>query len=297
MGRETYAVLTGLFLIVLGAVSVVITIWLGHYNVERNTYIVTSSQPVSGLNPESTVYYRGVEIGKVSAINFDPSNVRVILIRIRVGLDAPITRGTYASLRVQPLTGLAQIDLNDSGENREPLPTRNDDPARIPLRPSLVDRISESGQTVLRQAEELTARLNSLLNDQNQEQVRRILADFEMSARQLNKTFAELPALSGDLHKMLNQVDLLVLDMKKTSASMRTLAQTSQGLAVSGKLAGETLATATVPQLNALLSDLEVTAGHIRRLAATLENDPQALLLGPRRSIPGPGEPGYREPK
>jgi hypothetical protein len=32
-------------------------------------------------------------------------------------------------------------------------------------------------------------------------------------------------------------------------------------------------------------------------LSVTVEHDPQILLFGPRSPPPGPGEPGYQEPR
>ncbi|MCI0734097.1 MAG: MlaD family protein [Methylococcaceae bacterium] len=157
MGKETYALLTGLFVLTLGSALVAASIWLGHYGEERDVYLVVTQSSVSGLNPESTVLYRGVQVGKVSAISFDPMNSRNILVRIEVDKGLPITLGTYAMLRVQGLTGLAQIELGDSGENQQPLLTNNANPAQIPLQPSLIDKLADSGGNILLGSQELIA--------------------------------------------------------------------------------------------------------------------------------------------
>lgn len=296
MGRETYAVLTGAFLLVLGAVAVGLTIWLGHYNERNNAYLVVSPLPVSGLHPESTVYYRGVEIGKVKDIHFEVGNGRNIVAHIEVTPDAPINRSTYAMLRVQPLTGLAQIELNDADEFREPLPTSDAEPARIPLRPSLVDRFAESGQDILQQAQELGTKLNALLTEQNRQRVEHLVEGLDAFVQRLDRTVADLPVLRSDLRTTLGHIDGLAADMKQTSESIRRLADAAQGLVASGRQAGDTLSAATLPQLNTLLTDLTVTTGHLRRLSAMLESDPQAVLLGPEPPPPGPGEPGFGQP-
>ncbi|NJD07642.1 MAG: MCE family protein [Methylococcaceae bacterium] len=295
MGRETYAILTGAFLLVLGAVAVGVTIWLGHYNEERDVYLVVSPLPVSGLNPESNVYYRGVEIGKVKDIRFETRNGRNILARIEVTPNAPINLSTYAMLRVQPLTGLAQIELNDADQTSERLPTSAAQPARIPLRPSLVDRFTESGQDILQQSQELATKLNALLTEQNRRRVEHLVEGLDAFVQRLDRTVAELPVVRSDLRKTLGHIDDLAADMKRTSESIRKLAEATQGLAASGRQAGDTLSATSLPQLNALLTDLTVTTGHVRRLAAMLESDPQAVLLGPPPPPSGPGEPGFKE--
>jgi phospholipid/cholesterol/gamma-HCH transport system substrate-binding protein len=49
--------------------------------------------------------------------------------------------------------------------------------------------------------------------------------------------------------------------------------------------------------VNKLLTELQSAAQQVKRTAAMLDNNPQALLLGPDQHNSGPGEPGYKEPK
>lgn len=299
MGRETYALLTGLFVVALLSAALGAAYWLGGYDIARDTYLVTTQGAVSGLKPESTVFYRGVEAGKVEAVGFDPEDVRNILIRIEVDRNLPITRGTYAMLRSQPLTGLAQIELYDEGENPEPLPTRPDRPSRIPMRPSLLDKLTDSGQDILLQVRELTTNLNSLLNGQNRERIEHILVTVEAAAdrfatleERIDHTLAELPALTTETRRTLSGIQGVTRDFE---AEAKTLAEAARGMLASGKIAADALASDTLPQVHDLLQDLRPTVKHVRRLSGLLEKDPQALLLGPRSYSPGPGEPGYEE--
>jgi phospholipid/cholesterol/gamma-HCH transport system substrate-binding protein len=296
MGRESFAFFTGLFVVLLGASLVAAAIWLGNLGNERDTYLVSTQQAVSGLNPESTVFYRGVAIGKVRAIHFDPTDVRTILIRIDVDKNAPITRGTWAMLRVQPLTGLTQVELNDAGEDTAPLPTSAENPARIRMRPSLFEQVTASGQDILGQLSQLASRLNLLLDEENLARLKHILADTDRAIGQMNRSLAELPGVATEARQTLARIGEVTGDLRTTTRQVEKLAETTRELAASGKLAGETLGTATLPQMNALMQDLQFTSTRLRQLATALERDPRSLLLGPSAPSPGPGEPGYREP-
>jgi phospholipid/cholesterol/gamma-HCH transport system substrate-binding protein len=55
MVKETYALLTGLFVLTLGTAMVVMGLFLGDYGRERDVYILWTQGAVSGLNPESEV--------------------------------------------------------------------------------------------------------------------------------------------------------------------------------------------------------------------------------------------------
>jgi phospholipid/cholesterol/gamma-HCH transport system substrate-binding protein len=304
MVRETYALLTGLFVVVLGTALIAAALFLGDYGNERDVYIVSTQGVVSGLNPESMVIYRGVRAGKVVSIQFDPKDSRNILVRIELDKGLPITHGTYATLRVQPLTGLAQIELNDSGENPEPLQTSLERPALIPLRPSLFDQLTGSGTDLLTQAAQITNRLNTLLGDDNQVRLQHTLKALEIAARELvtleqraSSLLERIPGIEETLHEALQAHSSMAHDVRETSRRIRELADDVGRLASLGRAAGESLIGERMAEWDAMLADLRRTAASFRKLSKALEEDPQTLLLGPRPSPPGPGEPGYQEPK
>ena len=311
MSKESYALLTGLFVLVLGAALIAITIWLGHYGEERDTYIVATQGSVSGLNTESTVIYRGVDAGKVAAIGFDPKDPKTILVRIEVNKGMPITHDTYARLRVQGLTGLAQIELNDTGENPTPLITSKQHPARIPLLPSLVDKLSDVGGNILLHADELMASLTDMLNENNRGRIQRILANMETATGQLagleermDEAYAAVREASEDVQgasakavKTLSRIDETAGDLRKLTRQIQAFAENADTLTATGKIASEAVMKTTLPRLNALLEDLQLTTAQVKKVSGLLEQNPQALLYGPQAPEPGPGEPGYREPK
>jgi phospholipid/cholesterol/gamma-HCH transport system substrate-binding protein len=304
MGRESYAFLTGLFVVVLGTVSIIAALWLGNYGEEYKSYYVVTQRSVSGLNPESTVLFRGVNAGKVSSISFDPDDRRNILVRVELNKDLPITHGTYAMLRVQALTGLAQVELFDTGDQPEPLPTDPDDPARIPLRPSLFDKLTESGQDILTQLGMLATRLNSVLSEGNRERIQRILESVAIAAEQLatleesmDEMLAEMPALTGEAQRMIAGITRLTDDLGTTVKQIRTLAKNTEDLVAAGSAAGDVVVQTTLPKINAVLDETRSIAVNIRDLSDMLRDDPRILLLGPPKQVPGPGEPGFQEPK
>ena len=140
MGRDKHALITGLFLIIFVAAVTAIIYWIGHFERERNVYVVSTRASVSGLNPESTVFYRGIAVGKVIKIMFDPNDTGIILVPIEVDKDIVFTKGVFATLRLKGVTGLTQIQLEDSGTIPAVLPPGDNPLTRIPLVPSLTDK-------------------------------------------------------------------------------------------------------------------------------------------------------------
>ena len=304
MGRDKHALLTGLFLIAFVAGVTAIIYWLGHFERQRNTYVVSTKEAVAGLNPESTVFYRGISVGKVIKIVFDPNDSTLILVPIEVDTNIIFTKGVFATLRLKGVTGLTQIQLQDSGTSHEVLPPGDDPLNRIPLVPSFVDKMMVSGEELLHKADQLLARLGSLLNDENTKNIGEILSNlntltgnFSDLQKSVENALSGIPALTTDAKKTLAHIDALTHDLQGLTKEVQNLSIKAGNLVDTGETAGEQLMQTTLPKFNKLLTELHSTAQQVKRTAAMLDNSPQSLLLGPDQHNSGPGEPGYKEPK
>ncbi len=113
--------------------------------------------------------YRGVAVGKVTSIGFDPQTPGNVLVRIAVDLGAPPQQGHLRQPGFQGVTGLAFVQLDDAAEApREPLVASGDAPPRIPMRPGLMSNLQTRGVAILAQLEESSTRVNQLLQPDNQ---------------------------------------------------------------------------------------------------------------------------------
>jgi phospholipid/cholesterol/gamma-HCH transport system substrate-binding protein len=102
--------------------------------------------------------------------------------------------------------------------------------------------------------------------------------------------------LSTDARKTLSHIDSLTNDLHDLTKEVKALSFKANNLVDTGKAASDDIVQSTLPKVNDLLTELQATAQQVKRAASLLENNPQALLLGPKPT-PGPGEPGYKEPQ
>lgn len=310
MSRNSHALVTGLFLLIFVSLTAVAIFWMGHLNEKRDVYTIATRSSVSGLNPQSTVFFQGIAIGKVLNIQFDPNNSNIILIPIEVDTNILLTRGVYATLRLKGVTGLNQIELADTGKIHERLPPNDDNPAyRIPMRQSMTERLLDSGEQLLAKADHLMMRLDGLLNDENTENIGGILVNLRTLSDKLNNldksidtALLGIPALSRDAQGTLKHINQLTIELQSLSKEIRTLSiKTGQFtdkagyFADTGKDMGELMTNSTLPKLNQLLTDLQITSKQIRATANFLEKNPQSLLMGRETNVPAPGEPDYQE--
>ena len=305
MGKDSFALMTGLFTVTLVIGIVVIVNWLSGDQQQTQTYVAATRDSVTGLKAGSTVYYRGIDVGKVSAVRFDTNDPGMIVVPMEVDDRVQLNRGVYATLEFQGVTGLTQIALKDSGDSPEPLPSGSSPDTRIPIKPSLIDRLSVAGEDTVNETHELVLRLNQLLDKNNVQQMKRILVNIEAATSRFNtlqnsadKALAQVPPLTADARRALSEVNELTDEFKQLSRQMRqeltALSRQSGDLMQTGTSVGQQLLQTTMPRANTLMLQMQATIHRFDHVTRMLETDPQAFLLGAEPLPPGPGEPAFK---
>jgi phospholipid/cholesterol/gamma-HCH transport system substrate-binding protein len=260
------------------------------------------------------VRYRGVDVGKVAAIGFDLKDHGNVLVRLEIDHDAPVTRETFATLGFQGVTGLAFVQLDDSGKPAPRLVPDDENPPRIPLRPSLLSKLTARGEVILEQVEAVTTRMNEMLGDDNQRRVAKTLdnlgnaaADAGRLAQRLENTLAKRvdPALaeaSTTLRSVRNSADEIsrtAADFGKTAQRLNAkdgpidrLAEGSEALSH----AADSFNAATLPRINRVTEETSRAVRQLGRTANAIGDNPQSLIYGSGPILPGPGEPGFAVP-
>jgi phospholipid/cholesterol/gamma-HCH transport system substrate-binding protein len=317
MESRAYALLTGVFVIVVIAAMVAWANWLAREPLERAAYRVVSGIPVTGLNPQAQVRYRGIGVGRVTGIGLDKKDKRRILIDIEVDKAIPITRGTYAQLGLEGITGIAYVHLLDEGGDPQPAPRGADGLVELQLRPSFMDSITDGAEGAVRDARQLMAALNEILTPENRKRIGATLVSLERIAVNLEATAEKLPGAVERADARLNawlaeenlrQARESLASVNQAAKAFPELARESQQLVKDarelvdrlGKLSAEahgaasTLREETLPGIHAAAESVERGAQRIGRLAAEIEAQPNSVLWGRPAGRPGPGEPGFQ---
>ncbi len=299
MENRAHALVAGLFTLLLAA-AVLFSVWWfgGKHDVTRD-YLVVTQGNVTGLNLQAQVRYRGIRVGRVEDIRLDKNQPDDILIRISILDEVPVTRSTVALLNYQGVTGLAQVQLEERGDDDRPL-AAGDGLPRIPMQPSLIQELSDAGAETLRQARELLTAANQLVGEENQRRVGNTLANLESISAGLKPAAQELGPTLVQLRKALADDNLKHLssalegsagtarEAKELVAGLRRL---SERLEQSG--GGESGAGLLSPRWGDLAGDIATSTRQLNRVLNQVERDPQSLIFGAPAPVPGPGEPGF----
>ncbi len=342
MENKSHALAAGGFVLLLAALTVALALWLTRDSSAHMVFELSSREPVTGLQMQAPVRFRGVSVGKVESIGFDPAVRGNVLIRIATDAAAPITRSTFGTLGFQGVTGLAFVQLDDTGVSKEPLPSSAEAPGRIPMRASLFSKLSDQGATIMVQLEETSRRVNQLLDAEHQktlfaaiDEMGKTARDVSQAAKGFGQAASALQQFSGNANRIMDfqfgpekmNLPKLVDDMTVTLKNLqgasdrigatadeakgaaaefrqaaKTLSQPGGTLDKLGQGAdaltqlGQTVTATTLPRLNRASDDAARALRQVGKSAATLNDNPQALIFGSGSPVPGPGEAGFAQP-
>ncbi|NML87404.1 MlaD family protein [Polaromonas sp.] len=303
MENKAHALIAGVFVLLVTALLALLAIWLTRDSSQRDLYEISTRETISGLQPQAAVRFRGVPVGKVERIGFDAKAKGNVLIDISIDRGAPVTKSTFATVASQGVTGLGFIQLDDNGESAERLLPNDGVPPRIPLKPGGLDKLLKQSEAIFNQAEQATARLNQLLSDENQKAVTTAVTQLAEATGSINRvakglepTVATLPALSRDSNATMkalktarDEVGTAARRLNEKGGPLDKLGEGGTALA-----AGiETFSAATLPKLGQVADETARTMRQLRRTVNAVDDNPQALIFGNGRPIPGPGEPGF----
>ena len=311
MENKSHALAAGAFLLGVVALLIGLAVWLTRDNTEHRVFEISSREGVTGLQPQAGVRFKGVSVGRVSAIELDRQTAGNVLVRIALNESVPITQSTFATLGFQGVTGLAFIQLDDSGESTQALASSREVVGRIPMRPGLMTRLSDQGASLLLQLEQASQRINVLLAPDNQKSLMGAIGNLGQAAAHIGQL--KLPQLVQDASASLkgiqattdrlgdsaDSVKASAAEFNRMSARMNAPGGTLDKIAEGTDAlvaTGQSLSMTLVPRLNRTVDDTARAVRQVGRAADAVTESPQSLLLGKGAAIPGPGESGFVAP-
>lgn len=308
MESKSHALIAGVFAIGLAILAGALALWLGKDEIQRTPYTIATSLKVSGLNIQAAVRYKGIKVGKVTDIDFDSKVPGQLLLSLDIVSDTPITQSTYATLGYQGVTGIAFIELDDDGSQPAAIVRDPKLGARIPLRPGLLQEVEKHGIAILNQTEELSKRLNALLDQENR-------ASLTNTVKQIGKTAAAWEALPAKLDPVLNNLPQTIVQARESALAFKQFSDNAKNTSSNlnqvltnlqseqssiGRLSknleqiSQSLQFETLPAMHNVILDAGGTLRSINRSTENFNERPQSLLFGPKPTPPGPGEPGFK---
>lgn len=287
MESKSHALMAGLFTLALLAAVLLGGWWLNRDKTEMIPYVMATKLSVSGLNPQATVRYRGLDVGKVSDIRFDTAVPGQILVFFGVRPETPMTESTFGVLAYQGVTGIAYIELNDDGSRPQPLPSSETRVAQIEMRAGLMADLQTKANGILDETQKLTRDMATLFKPENQallintlKSINKAAMEIEKSSRELQPTLVKLPEIADKTGKMMDSVTALSNELGELSQNLTTFV-------------GSSNTSESMTQLQSLAEDLHTSLQSLNTTLDQFSQRPSGLLFGAPGPTPGPGEAGY----
>ena len=328
MENKSHAMAAGTFVLVVTALLIAMAVWLSRESGSSHAYELSTSDSVTGLQPQAPVRYKGVAVGKVTYIGFDPQVPGNVVIRLNVDDTTPLSPSTFATLSYQGITGLAFVQLDDAGEALDPLPAGASSVPRLPLKNSRLGELTDQAPVLLSKVQEALDNINKMLGEQNLKKVSTVLDNTAVAterigeaAQNVNKLTAQLeatlrlrvdpalagvPAMTQEVSRSLASVREAADDVARMSTNIDKTAdrlnqkdgpldRLAEGTAALSRVV-ETFGAATLPRVNRVSEEASRAARQLSRTVNGINDNPQSLIFGSGAVQPGPGEPGFAAP-
>jgi phospholipid/cholesterol/gamma-HCH transport system substrate-binding protein len=304
MEEKVKFVVVGLFVLVLSAGLIGGVLWFSSgksYRQVYDTYQVYMTESVSGLNLNSPVRYRGVEVGRVEKITLAPGNVEEVQLTLSIERGTPVKVDTVAVLQVQGLTGLAFIELTGGSRDAPELKAGPDEEYPvIKAGPSLLVRLDKAVTALLTNLNQTSENINALINKDNRQAIQETLADIKLLSRTLaerstsiDTSLVNAARTMENVARLSNELPQLVQRIQHSTEAFDSM--TSE-LARAGKTANSTLEGTnqftheTLPEVHQLVIELRELTASLQHMSSDLAQNPNVLLYGKPAPPRGPGE-------
>ncbi|WP_345980525.1 MlaD family protein [Sulfurimonas sp. HSL3-2] len=281
-------------------------------------YIIYFNESVSGLNLNSPVKYRGVNVGKVKEIDINRKNNKEIEVLVSLNSNTPVKESTTATLNAQGITGLVYIDLSLGDENSPTLVrAANEEYPIIRSKPSLFKRFESSVGNVTEKLFDTLDETSKLLNEENRKNMSLSLDETQKFMKKLNtllddksvehlhRTFENLDHITYKMDKVIiPKIEILTdkgVDFTdKVATSMASIASSYKVIQASmaefkkvmddGQLNIKEISKGTLKNLDNSLENMQNVMNELDSILKQYENSPNDMIFKKQETKKGPGE-------
>jgi phospholipid/cholesterol/gamma-HCH transport system substrate-binding protein len=289
MARPKTNLIIGLFVILGVLMGVVAIIWVGatSYFQKGSTYVSYFDESVQGLQLNSAVKFRGVDVGMVESIRVAPDN-RHIGVVMKINMRDDLQKTAVAQLQSAGITGIMFVGLDLRKPGEPDYSPKIDFPSEypiIPSRPSEMQRLVAGANEIVQKFSQIDAKG---ISDQLIATTK--AAEDLIKGKQITSILARVDAAAGNLDRLTAKADKIVGEagLDKTMVEVRQAIKEAQAMlaTVNREIMAMQL-PATLEKTRELTRELQATGNNLRQSSETLEmllqrvyDRPSDLLFG-----------------
>ena len=283
MAKKTSNFLIGLFVVMGVLIGAVLIVWLSasKYFQKGPVYAAYFNESVQGLQMDSAVKYRGVDVGNVEKIRVAPDN-KLIEIIMKINLKGDNTKELVAQLKSAGITGLVFIELDQKDPKAPDLSPKIEFATEYPVilsRPSDIAMFLSSIEHILTgvktidfkgisdQIHTTVTAINKILTGESADHITKNIDSITAKLDTIAGDIQRLTAESGSITNILGETKGFLTDgrtfinkardeLQSAGSLINGLDGNSRSLAVDLKIVSDNLRRAS-DSLNTLLEQLD----------------------------------------
>jgi phospholipid/cholesterol/gamma-HCH transport system substrate-binding protein len=282
METKANYVAVGGFVLICMLGLVVTLLWLAgaQYSQEYEYFESSFKGPVSGLGNGTTVRFNGIDVGRVTDVEFDPNDPQRVIARLQVKPALHIRQDSRASIESQGLTGGSYVEISGGTKGSPELVKQPGQRyPRIETKPSTLEQLEQSAPELFDKLNHAADKINKLLSDENVKSFSGILSNLKV-------TTDNLTLITGPIAKRSKEIDATLVNVADASKLLApTLANANLSVQKIGKLADDADTVVNgdaVQQLDDLLREMRTLVTSLTRLTNGLDRTPTKLFFGDR---------------
>jgi len=219
--------LVGLFIIVFLLSLITFILWQTKYNFQDTKsyqYRLYTQNSVDGLNKNSFVKYKGLNIGIIKDIRINPKNLQQIEIILKIDNPTMIKENSFATIQSQGITGNKNIEIaGGTIDAKNLLPEKNSFKI-LHLKQSFLDHLTKNAQDITQNVNVTLNQINKLLKDSNIQHIDGLLTSLENNSNNFNTTIKKLDTiLEKNTPNTLSNIDKLTKEWTGLSKEIKNL--------------------------------------------------------------------------
>jgi phospholipid/cholesterol/gamma-HCH transport system substrate-binding protein len=283
METKANYVAVGAFVLACVIGLVVTIMWLAgvQYSQEYAYYQAYFKGSVTGLGKGTVTRYNGIEVGRITDLQFDPSDPQRVIVTMQVQPNLNIREDSVASIDSQGLTGGAFVEIT-GGTAKSPLLVALEG-QRYPVirtKQSTFAQLQQSAPELVAKLNTAASRLNDVLNDDNRRAIAHVLANLDETTQVIARRSADLDATIAHANQAMANLDDASNGLKPT------MQQVDLTVRKYGKVADDADAFINgdgLAQLSDLIGEMRRLVGGLTEFSDQLNRTPTKLLFGDRR--------------
>lgn len=288
MARQASKFMVGLFTIIGVGLGVVAIIWIGvtKYFEKGNLYVTYMDESVQGLQRDSSVKFRGVDVGRVESIRVAP-NGKLIAVVMKINLRENMKQ-VVSQLKAAGITGVMFVELDLKKPDEPDRSPQIDFPSEYPI---IASRPSEI-QMILSGVSDVVVKIGQINTKGISDQLISTSLEIEkfFKSKQIQSILTKLDATAGNLEVMVKRMDKIIAAGKIDEILGETKKTIVGANAMITYLKDELQAMKlpqTLSKTRSIAQELQYTTENLRRASETLDkfmerlyDRPSDLLFG-----------------